>query len=157
MSEIVHIGPNYFKLFLTSIKFIQIGLISILFLFQEGDPHASDLSIGGNETNLQCDICGKKCRDKKHYRNHILHHKYFKKDLPDSEPQSKEDIKQFGNLAHSEDDSLRCPDCGKICKDKSHFKNHKLHHKFLKNAERIDCEKCNKVSSVIEFLSWSKF
>jgi len=111
---------------------------------EEGDPHASDLSIGGNETNLQCDICGKKCRDKKHYRNHILHHKYFKKDLPDSEPQSKEDIKQFGNLAHSEDDSLRCPDCGKICKDKSHFKNHKLHHKFLKNAERIDCEKCNK-------------
>ena len=69
--------------------------------------------------------------------------KYFRKDLPDEEPENKEDVKKLANL-DSENDSLKCEDCGKICKDKNHFRNHKLHHKLMKNAEKINCEKCNK-------------
>ena len=42
-----------------------------------------------------------------------------------------EPMDQAQNLSESQD-SLRCDECGKICKNKNHFKNHKLHHKFLK-------------------------
>ena len=96
----------------------------------------------------------------KHFRNHLLHHKYIRKDLPIGEPteltrfQCSECFEECHTLVDYENhikshqksskNDLECDECGKICKDKNHYKNHRTHHKKLKNCEKGNCSKCNK-------------